>query len=367
MKYKSCSGNRNDERLKMHIQKKTIRAIMEIATGILAIIVIYFVIRQVSMRYSHNATSATDTAEAEKRTEFPEESINITINGTQYKFLHNVRTYLFLGTDASGNEEGVGDDYQGAMADVLMLVVIDETEQSYGILQLNRDTITDVPMLQADGSAYASADMQLCTAHWYGKDKAASCENTVNTVSELLGGIPIDGYYALQMQAMGLLNHDVGGVTVTLEDDMTELDPQMKKGATLTLTDHQAELLIQSRYAMKDDRNTERMRRQQIFMRAFLKKIKEKNAEDINATIDIYDSLRPYATENINMNELTSLLKKTQGYTDKGIFTMDGENKIGEKLHDGKKHWEFYMDEDSLESVMKELYPLQKKDEEMNQ
>ena len=351
----------------MHIQKKTIRAIMEIATGILAIIVIYFVIRQVSMRYSHNATSVTDTAETEKRTEFPEESINITINGTQYKFLHNVKTYLFLGTDASGNEEGVGDDYQGAMADVLMLVVIDETEQSYGILQLNRDTITDVPMLQADGSAYASADMQLCTAHWYGKDKAASCENTVNTVSELLGGIPIEGYYALQMQAMGLLNHDVGGVTVTLEDDMTELDPQMKKGATLTLTDHQAELLIQSRYAMKDDRNTERMRRQQIFMRAFLKKIKEKNAEDINATINIYDSLRPYATENVNMNELTSLLKKTQGYTDKGIFTIDGESKIGEKLHDGKKHWEFYMDEDSLESVMKELYPLQKKDEEMNQ
>lgn len=351
----------------MNIQKKTIRAIMEIATGILAIIVIYFVIRQVSMRYSHNVTSVTDTAEAEKRTEFPEESINITLNGIQYKFLHKVKTYLFLGTDASGNEEGVGDDYQGTMADVLMLVVIDETDQSYGILQLNRDTITDVPMLQADGSAYASADMQLCTAHWYGKDKAASCGNTLNTVSELLGGIPIDGYYALQMQAMGLLNHSVGGVTVTLEDDMTELDPQMKKGATLTLTDHQAELLIQSRYAMKDDRNTERMRRQQIFMRAFLKKIKEKNAEDINATIDIYDSLRPYATENINMNELTSLLKETQGYTDKGIFTIDGESKIGEKLHDGKKHWEFYMDKDSLESAMKELFPLQKKDEELNQ
>ena len=76
----------------MHIQKKTIRAIMEIATGILAIIVIYFVIRQVSMRYSHNATSVTDTAETEKRTEFPEESINITLSGIQYKFLHDVKT-----------------------------------------------------------------------------------------------------------------------------------------------------------------------------------------------------------------------------------------------------------------------------------
>lgn len=47
-----------------------------------------------------------------------------------------------------------------------------------------------------------------------------------------------------------------------------------------------------------------------------------------------------------------------QGYTDKGIITIDGTSKIGEKLHDGKKHWEFYMDEDSLETSMKQLYPL---------
>lgn len=80
-----------------------------------------------------------------------------------------------------------------------------------------------------------------------------------------LGGLPIDGYYALKMDAMPLLNHEVGGVTVTLEDDMTKLDPAMKKGATLTLTDRQAELLMQSRYVMDDDRNTQRMRRQQIF------------------------------------------------------------------------------------------------------
>jgi len=47
--------------------------------------------------------------------------------------------------------------------------------------------------------------------------------------------------------AMPLLNHEVGGVTVTLEDDMTKLDPAMKKGATLNLDGRQAELLMQSR------------------------------------------------------------------------------------------------------------------------
>ena len=132
------------------------------------------------------------------------------------------KTYLFIGTDKSGNEDAEGEEYHGSMADALMLVVVDKEEKTYGILQLNRDTITEVPMLLQDGSANASAQMQLCTAHWYGKDKAASCDNTVETVSKMLGGLLIDGYYALKMDAMPLLNHEVGGVTVTLEDDMTQ-------------------------------------------------------------------------------------------------------------------------------------------------
>lgn len=344
----------------MREKSKAIRAIIEIAVVVLVIFAVYFIIRQIDHNSSKNEV-ASETGTEQVWKEFEQKDVTIKINKKKYTLDHPVKTYLFLGTDKSGNEEATDDEYQGSMADALMLVVIDEQEKSYGILQLNRDTITEVPMLLADGTANASAKMQLCTAHWYGKDKTASCENTVNTVSKMLGGVPIDGYYALQMEAMSLLNHEVGGVTVTLEDDMTSLDPEMKKGATLTLTDHQAELLIQTRYAMDDDRNTERMRRQQIFMKAFMNKMKEKNAEDVNATIELYDRLRPYATENINMNELTTILQNMQGYSDKGIIIIDGESRIGEKLHDGEKHWEFYMDKDSLESAMKELYPLVQK------
>ena len=344
----------------MREKNKAIRAIIEIAVVVLVIFAVYFIVRQIDHNSSKNEV-ASETGTEQVWKEFEQKDVTIKINKKKYTLDHPVKTYLFLGTDKSGNEEATDDEYQGSMADALMLVVIDEQEKSYGILQLNRDTITEVPMLLADGTANASAKMQLCTAHWYGKDKTASCENTVNTVSKMLGGVPIDGYYALQMEAMSLLNHEVGGVTVTLEDDMTSLDPEMKKGTTLTLTDHQAELLIQTRYAMDDDRNTERMRRQQIFMKAFMNKIKEKNAEDVNATIELYDRLRPYATENINMNELTTILQNMQGYSDKGIIIIDGESRIGEKLHDGEKHWEFYMDKDSLESAMKELYPLVQK------
>lgn len=342
----------------MNGKKKTMRAVIEIIIAVLVIIAVYFIIRGMDRHDVRIRQAATENETQRVWKEFQEKPVSIKLHKKTWKFAHPVQTYLFIGTDKSGNEDAEGEEYHGSMADALMLVVVDEEEKAYGILQLNRDTITEVPMLLQDGSANASAQMQLCTAHWYGKDKAASCDNTVETVSKMLGGLPIDGYYALKMDAMPLLNHEVGGVTVTLEDDMTKLDPAMKKGTTLTLTDRQAELLMQSRYAMDDDRNTQRMRRQQIFLKAFMKKIKKQNAGDINATVKLYDRLRPYATTDIKMNDLTALLKDMQGYTDKGIITIDGTSKIGEKLHDGKKHWEFYMDEDSLETSMKQLYPL---------
>lgn len=342
----------------MSEKKKTMRAVIEIIIAVLVIIAVYFIIRGMDRHDVRIRQAATENETQRVWKEFQEKPVSIKLHKKTWKFAHPVQTYLFIGTDKSGNEDAEGEEYHGSMADTLMLVVVDKEEKTYGILQLNRDTITEVPMLLQDGSANASAQMQLCTAHWYGKDKAASCDNTVETVSKMLGGLPIDGYYALKMDAMPLLNHEVGGVTVTLEDDMTKLDPAMKKGTTLTLTDRQAELLMQSRYTMEDDRNTQRMRRQQIFLKAFMKKIKKQNAGDINATVKLYDRLRPYATTDIKMNDLTALLKDMQGYTDKGIITIDGTSKIGEKLHDGKKHWEFYMDEDSLETSMKQLYPL---------
>lgn len=341
----------------MNEKKKTVQAVTEIIFAVCVIAVAYILLREMDQQ-DRKKQMATQQVTESRWKEFEEKPVIIRLNKKKYAFAHPVKTYLFIGTDESGNEEAQGEDYAGSMADALMLIAVDDTEKTYGILQLNRDTITEVPMLLHDGTANASAKMQLCTAHWYGKDKTAGCENTVAAVSHMLGALPIDGYYALKMEAMPLLNHEVGGVTVTLEDDMTAVDPAMKKGATLTLTDEQAKLLVQSRYALKDDRNSQRMRRQQIFLNAFFDKMKERSTKDVDAMAALCDRLRPYATTDLKMKDLTGLLNRIRGYADQGIFVVNGESKIGEKLHDGKKHWEFYMDKEALETSLNELYPL---------
>ena len=72
-------------------------------------------------------------------------------------------------------------------------------------------------------------------------------------MSHLLGGVPIDGYYELPMKAIPVLNKQVGGVTVTLEDDFSSVDAAMVKGKTITLSDSQAFHYIHDRYGVGDE------------------------------------------------------------------------------------------------------------------
>ena len=340
-------------------QSKMLRVIFGVLLALLIVVLLYAVIRVWEQREIRMGQSMIDNyTDTQIQVSARNENATIVLGDREYEMDYEVKTYLFMGTDASGNEEGVGEDYRGAMADTLMLLVIDEKKETYGILQLNRDTITRVPMMLTDGSANASAKLQLCTAHWYGGNQKQSCENTVNTVKDMLGGVPIEGYYALSMRALGKLNQTVGGVRMTFEQDLTEVDENMIKGATLTLTDEQAEKLMRARYEMSDDRNEKRMERQRLFLNAFLAQVREKQKEDSDFILRLYDSLHPYSTEDINMNALTKLLEQMGSYTSKGIFTIDGEAKIGQRLGDGLDHWEFYMDEDSLDSTMNTLYPL---------
>lgn len=265
---------------------------------------------------------------------------------------------MIIGTDVSGNQDGIGEDYQGAMADFMLLVVFDEENHSYGMLQLNRDTMTEIHLLDNKGEGEATADIQLCTAHWYGGNRQQGCENTITAVSHLLGGVPIDGYYELPMKAIPVLNKQVGGVTVTLEDDFSSVDAAMVKGKTITLSDSQAFHYIHDRYGVGDEENTSRMRRQRQYMSAFADKAKQKIAEDNQFAATLLNALDSYAISEINQNDLMHYLDTINEYQSQGMLTIDGKLKLGKALGDGLEHREFYADAASIEQIVKKLYPL---------
>ena len=166
---------------------KTLRIVLEIIFAILAIILIYVVIRYWEQGDVHTGQELTEAyTDTQIQVSARDEGTTIVLGNREYQMTHPVRTYLFLGTDASGNEGGTGEEYQGSMADTLMLLVIDEQEETYGILQLNRDTITDVVMLGYLGSPIGTQKMQISLAHGFGDGKEESCEYAQQAVEALL-------------------------------------------------------------------------------------------------------------------------------------------------------------------------------------
>ena len=251
---------------------------------------------------------------------------SLKLNGNIYSYYHDFETYLIMGTDKTGADSKV---YQGSMSDFLMLVIVDKTDNNYSFLPINRDTMSEVRLIQDDGTGAATAELQLCTAHWYGGNAEQSCANTVESISKLFGGLKINGYYAIPMDEIPKLNHSVGGVTVTLLEDFQDIDRQMKKGETLALSDEQAYHYIHDRYGVGDEKNTSRMKRQQQYMEAFFTKAKEKTKSDKAYVGQLFREFEQTATTNLTAKKISGLTNRLIKGTQKGFFEIKGTSKIG--------------------------------------
>ena len=271
----------------------------------------------------------------------------ITVNGQTYQQRRKVRSYLFIGVDMQGEATGVDNYIQGGQGDVQMLLTIDDLNRTWQILQLNRDSMVEVPVLGVQGDVVSSEFQQLCLAHSYGNGKESSCENNVNAVSDLLDKQEINGYFALNMDAIGILNDLVGGVTVTVNADFTAVDPTLVEGQQITLNADQATEFVRNRQNVGDETNLNRMSRQREFMKGLLNSIKGK---DVSFAQDIYNGLKDYTVTDLSEGAVSKIFTKIQKYTEKDILTIDGQQKVEDD------HWAYYLDQDSLNNAIIELF-----------
>lgn len=280
-----------------------------------------------------------------------------------YKYSDDINTYLLIGTDGSGNEDADDESYRGTMADFLLVLFVNNTTEKYGFVQINRDTITDVTTVDSTGEGEGMEELQICTAHWYGKDKEQSCENTEEAVSLLLGEIEIDGYYCINMENIGIINNLVGGVEVTIEDDFSGEDESLVMGETILLNDEQAEHFVRARMGVGDGENTSRMRRQRTYMSAYFNKALDLIKSDNNFVNDAFVELQDVAVTDISGKSLSVISNSILKYENIGILTFDGESKKGKKLGDGLLHAEFYPNRDSIIENLSKIMNLEPDEE----
>ena len=281
---------------------------------------------------------------------FTSEALTMQYGGRTWTYRGRELTNLLLiGVDWEESENTVSGRYAG-QADFLFLITIDRENKIVSTLQLDRDTMADIRVYGPLGDYTGIQKMQICLSHAYGKSDAQNCENTVWAVSRLLGGIPIDGYITLDMSGITALNDALGGVTVTLKEDFSALDPEMTKGATLTLRGMQAETFVRSRMDVGDGTNASRMQRQRTFIRSAEEQLVQRMNEDMNYAGMLYDALVGHMTTNIERGWLINKAYECRDYRRPETKMLAGGHCIGT---DG--FMEFHADEDALNALLTEM------------
>ena len=280
-----------------------------------------------------------------------EEVPTIQVDGHTYRLRQHLTTILLLGVDKYSETEVKNSYRNGGQADFLRLLVIDPNAKQIRQLPIDRDTMTPITILGVLGNRTGTRTERISLSHSFGKGQEDSCQLTAEAVSNLLYDVPVDFYIALNMDGISELNDLLGGVTVTLEDDFSAIDPAMTKGTTLTLQGDQAEVFVRSRMSMSVGTNETRMGRQQQYLAAAQKLLKARLQADSNAAGEIFDALSPYLVTNFARGRLINEAYGAKDYTVEEPVAIVGEHSV-----DKDGFMQFVADEDQLQRIVLSIF-----------
>lgn len=275
-------------------------------------------------------------------------------NGIEYFPRQDITVTLVMGIDQNGPVQDSGYYRNEGAADLVMLLIFDEEAKNYSILYLNRDTMVQMPVLGIDGRPAGTNYAQLALSHTFGNGLENSCENVKKTVSDFLYGLQIDYYLSMNMDAISVMNDAVGGVTVTVTEDFSKVDPTIPMGQ-VTLKGQQAINYVRTRKNVGDQLNISRIERQKDYIQGFMASFKNATEQNTNLMVSAYEEISPYMVTDCSVNALNGMLSRYKDFTLRQIVTPEGENVLG------NEYYEFHVDEEALDKLILELFYRPKK------
>ena len=275
--------------------------------------------------------------------------------GKTYRRNTYVKAILCMGIDRTGTLEEPQVAGSGGQSDGIFLVAQDTVRDTVRILMIPRDTMTFITLTDLSGNVLGQDIQHLTLAYAYGDGRETSCEYMSEAVSALLYGLSIDGYAAMSVGALPILNDQVGGVTVTIEEEGLEaVDPAFKQGEVVTLDGEMAERFIRYRDTERRQTALERLERQKSYIQGFGEAAKKQAAIQEGFATELLDQLQPYMVTDMEKGEYLDLalafLESSQALTTEDMITLPGEA-VETSLYD-----EYYPDLDAILPIVLDMF-----------
>ncbi|MCD8025928.1 MAG: LCP family protein [Clostridiales bacterium] len=271
----------------------------------------------------------------------------VVYNGHTYQLNKKVTSILCMGIDKRDlgkTSTGTG----GGQADAIILIAVDTSNGNTTMINISRDTMTDVSVYSAGGSFVDTETMQICLSYAYGDGEESSCENTVSSVQRLFYNIPINSYMSLDLDGISAINDSIGGVDVVSPETIGDF----VQGKTYHLEGDLTEAFVRTRDTSQLDSNNGRMQRQQTYLSAFISNFVEQTKEDISTPLSLYNTASPYVCTNINSSRVVYLAQNIvlNGGLSTDIKTIPGT------VEEGEEYAEFYVDETEFYEMFLSIY-----------
>ena len=333
-------------RKKASLMKIVIPAILVIALvcGVVGFILIKD--RKEQKQMSTSSVEAPDYDNADKWSEGV-----ITYNNQKYRYNNSIRTYLFMGIDKDEPVQKAADGISGGQADALFLLIVNNAADQISIISIHRNTMTTVKMYDQAGEYTGDRELQICLQHGYGDGERLSCQRTVECVENLFYGIPIHGYMSLNMGGIGLLNDALGGVEVTVMQDLDNpaKNVHLTAGETKVLNGDEAYVYVRSRDTNQFDSASDRLARQEQYLNnmipVLLKKIRS-----ASSAVSVYGQAEEFLYSNIDYSRLADELSGMSYDSSEAMYDLPGEVVMGDSFE------EFHVDDDGLYQLIIDVF-----------
>jgi anionic cell wall polymer biosynthesis LytR-Cps2A-Psr (LCP) family protein len=266
-------------------------------------------------------------------------------NGEVYDYNEDITTFLIMGIDKNDEKvTEVAEGTDGGQADSLFLMVLNPHDQSIKIIGINRNSMTDVDIYDEYGRYQTTVVAQIATQHGFGNGVEKSCEYQVKAVSNMFYQLPIHGYAAINMSAIPIINDQVGGVDVTVLEDLTRWDKSLVEGKDVHLMGQSAYTYVKERDLSVFGSSDTRLDRQKQYLGIFIKAAREESMDNPNAAVDLFTAISDKMVTNITADEISYLAPLITSYSfdSSDLKMIEGKNQKNGEFE------EFIVDEDAL-------------------
>ena len=325
---------------------KGTKALLIIACIIVGIAILLTATVFVMMRVGENRLT-DDGSEVQLADSEVMDNGTIRYKGKLYRYNDKVTTVLLMGIDDKEKGEFDGKYGNENQSDVNVLAIFDDYNKKLSLVQISRDAMCEIEILDDEGNYLGPANAQLAISYSYGDGEELSCELTSHAVSNILHGINIPAYASIYMDGIYELVDIIGGVEVTPYKTFG----RFTEGQSIKLQGSLTEQYIRPR-AHTTEGNNERMQRQsQVLLGLVHEGLRNAKNDPMNIP-NIYMSVKDNVTTNLSTTMMVYLAKCAVGLDFDGkVYTVPGESTLGDD-----NFAEFNIDEEAFTQMIVDLY-----------